>query len=116
MWDFATTVKLIKLYESCPELWDNRHPDHTHRAKKKESINKIAKELNTTTQEVNRKLNSLMAQYRRERNIFKNLSESGATDIKTPWWAYQYFGFLQKKTEATNNEDKNKEVAMSQVC
>lgn len=110
IWENSTIVKLIKMYESYPELWDHMHEEFKNRPRKREILNQIAIQFNTSIYEVNRKLNSLMTQYRRERNIFKKSQESGAEETKMPWWAYKHFEFLNNRGRFDQKTFSNAEV------
>ena len=97
LWDKDKTIKLIHLYGENRLLWDPTEKDYKNRNKKKEAVSNIAAALKISVEEYNKKVNSLLTQYRRERLLLHSKIEKGIQKVKTPWFAYKYFNFLNIK-------------------
>ncbi|XP_054261889.1 uncharacterized protein LOC128985924 [Macrosteles quadrilineatus] len=100
-WNRENTVKLIQLYESHKLLWDNGNSDYRDKCKRKDAYASIAAELGVNVEDVNKKLESLMVQYRRERR-----SGTGTSERKV-WWGLPYFKFLIDKYSRSSMPNMN---------
>lgn len=112
-WSEEQVVHLIELYETHPNLWNTRDPKYKKRNVKKDSIREIAEALNIETEEVERKLSVILAQYRRARGKASRMIKSGmgADEIKDQlWFGFKYFAFLHDKNEPNSEvrETSNK--------
>lgn len=99
-WDKLKIIKFIKLYEENTLLWDTNDINYRHKIKKAEAIQKIAKILDSNYEEIMKKLNTLLTQYRREKTI---LNKSHVDRMKVPWFAYEHFQFLDKVQSRRGN-------------
>lgn len=61
-WSEDDTFELIRLYEANAPLWDAKHADYRNREVKTRIISNIAKRMNVTAEEINRKLHNLRNQ------------------------------------------------------
>ncbi|KAG8260902.1 hypothetical protein J6590_086404 [Homalodisca vitripennis] len=93
-WNQDNIVMLIQLYESNKLLWDISDKEYKNKFKRKDAYAAIATELGVNAEEVKKKIDSILAQYRREKktNILK--SGMGTSEKKKPWWGFPYLQFL----------------------
>ncbi|KAG8250204.1 hypothetical protein J6590_106575 [Homalodisca vitripennis] len=68
--------------------------EYKNKFKRKDAYAAIATELGVNAEEVKKKIDSILAQYRREKktNILK--SGMGTSEKKKPWWGFPYLQFL----------------------
>jgi len=109
-WSKEKIINLIQLYEDASCLWNAKSPDYKNKIKRTDAFIDIANKLNAEEQEVRKKIESLLTQYRREKKALILKSGMSSDDIKTPWYAYKYFHFLSKKnapriTRSNTSED-----------
>ena len=94
--DFGTqdnVISLIQLYEPHRLLWETNEPN---KYKRKDSYNSIAKDFGVNnTEEVKKKIESLLVQFRREKKAV--IPEMGTADKKKAWWGLPFFQFLRDK-------------------
>ncbi|KAG8324758.1 hypothetical protein J6590_084652, partial [Homalodisca vitripennis] len=81
-------------HESNKLLWDISDKEYKNKFKRKDAYAAIATELGVNAEEVKKKIDSILAQYRREKktNILK--SGMGTSEKKKPWWGFPYLQFL----------------------
>jgi len=79
-WNDEQSLKLKQLYKDHPILWDPTCSQYKLGKKKIEYWREIATELNTNAVEAKKKMDSLLASYRRERN--REVKPSGAGSDK----------------------------------
>jgi len=114
MWNEERVKELIDLYRQYNLLWDSRHPDFKNRAKKNEAIKEMGCLLNCESLEVERKIQVILAQYRRTRLKLTNLKRAGATEEemdKNLWYGYKLLRFLEERSLP----DKAMEVSRNKV-
>jgi len=58
VWTKVETLELICLYESHPEIWDNRHVHYKDRDKRSMCLQSMGEALNTSVVEVQRKIHN----------------------------------------------------------
>lgn len=90
---------LIQLYEANWLLWDSKDMQYKNKFKRQDAMEEISKILETTEDVIKKKLDSLLAQYRREKTLTTTKSGMGADDKKKTWWAFHFFKFLQDKNK-----------------
>ncbi|KAG8300665.1 hypothetical protein J6590_071225 [Homalodisca vitripennis] len=93
-WNQDNIVMLIQLHESNKLLWNISDKEYKNKFKRKDAYAAIATELGVNAEEVKKKIDSILAQYRREKktNILK--SGMGTSEKKKPWWGFPYLQFL----------------------
>lgn len=98
-WTREQTLSLIDLYRSHPVLWDNKHSDYKNKPKKADAWRTIAVAMEIERAEVERKIRTLTAQFRREvRKMKEWMSGDGAEDVyKSSWFAFERLSFLIDK-------------------
>jgi len=84
-WTKENIIRLIELYENEKCLWDTKSSDHKNKIKRTDVFIKIANDLNFEEQEVRKKMDSLLTQYRREKKALVLKSGMSSDDLKTPW-------------------------------
>jgi hypothetical protein len=101
-------LNLIVQYELRECLWNVISKDYKNQNNKKDAWQYISFHIGVDVDIIEKKVKSLLAQYRRERRKVADAkkSGSGAEDIKVPeWFAYQRFTFL----DGINKPRKTKE-------
>ena len=82
-------ISLIQLYEPHRLLWETNEPNYKNKYKRKDSYDSVAKELGVNnTEEVKKKIESLLVQFRREKKAVIPKSEMGTADKKKAWCGY----------------------------
>lgn len=126
LWSIEKTVSLIQAYEMHPLLWNPREKLYKNKYKRNDAITDIASHVGCSVLEVKKKLESVLAQYRREK---KNVTKSGmaTSDRKKPWWGLKYLRFLDVKyvpnhtisncdiSESTEVDNTEKEISQPEV-
>lgn len=98
-WDREKTLLLIKLYEQHSLLWNPPEESYKMKNKRNDSLKAIATEIGTDVDFVKKKIDSLLAQYRREKRNVETKSGMGTDEKKKTWWGLKYFAFLNDKFE-----------------
>lgn len=93
VWSNDIVYNLIELFRDKPLLWDASLEDYKDRNKKHDAWLAIAQSLNMDKAAVERKVKSLLTQFRRELN--KPKSEDGTEASK--WFAFKKMLFLKGK-------------------
>jgi hypothetical protein len=96
-WFKEQTLNLIEQYDLRECLWNVMSKDYKNQYKKKDAWQEISFPTGDDVDIIEKKVKSLLAQYRRERRKVADAkkSGSGADDIKVPKrFAYQRFTFL----------------------
>ncbi|GAB6019109.1 hypothetical protein CHUAL_000730 [Chamberlinius hualienensis] len=96
-WSSDRIYQLIEMYKEHRMLWDPKDPSYRFANKRQEIWESIGQELGANTNEVQRKMNSLLASYRRERKL-----------ETSKWFAFDKFDFLHSiyyvKSSSINSE------------
>ncbi|XP_075238637.1 uncharacterized protein LOC142334466 [Lycorma delicatula] len=98
-WSDDTVIELIREYKAHPVLWNPQHKYYKFNNRKLEAWTHIAEILNVDIAELKRKMASLLASYRRERQkAIKKSYGTGSTDdvSESTWFAYKAFSFLKE--------------------
>lgn len=98
-WSDDNVIELIGEYESHPVLWNPRHNHYKLNNKKLKAWREIAEILNADVGELKRKMASLLASYRRERQkIIKRCYGTSNSDNtgESTWFAYKALSFLNE--------------------
>lgn len=96
-WHPNQTRKLVEAFRDQPGLWDVRYrrSQHVDRSARNEMWIHIAEQMGVEREEVERKINSLLAQYRRERVRIARSGQHPAENQRR-WPGYKWFDFLAK--------------------
>lgn len=105
-WNVEQSLKLIELFKDRSILWDLSSPQFKFSKKKVEYWKEIATELNTNANEVKKKMESLLASYRRERDSGVKPSEADSDEIyNSKWFAFLLMQFLNDKFKPRPTKD-----------
>ncbi|XP_049772323.1 uncharacterized protein LOC126157246 isoform X1 [Schistocerca cancellata] len=97
-WLEDDVMLLIEEYRHHRCLWDPRDPEFKMHTRKNEAWQEIAEALKVPTEEVKKKINSLLASFRRERR--KEATTSGmpaGKKYRSGWFAFKSMSFLLDK-------------------
>ena len=117
-WTRDQTVVLIDLYRSHPVLWDVTCTDYRNKIKKADAWRDISAAMGVERAEVERKMRSVLAQFRRERKKTKDhKSGDGADDVyKSSWFAFESLSFLDNTTKPHGTHERGLQVRNGCVC
>ena len=107
-WTDKVCLQLIHLYKLRPILWDPTDPQYKMGKKKLDFWTEISKELKLDVNEVKKKMDSLLASFRRERQREASSGRSGAgTDeiYHSNWFAFEEMKFLNDKFKPRITKD-----------
>lgn len=90
-WTDELVVKFINEYKDHKCLWDVSDLEYRYSSKKVLAWSDISTNLGISTDELKRKMYSLMASYRRERR-----KELKNPKRKTVWFAYEHLDYLSE--------------------
>ncbi|GBL83974.1 hypothetical protein AVEN_269453-1, partial [Araneus ventricosus] len=76
-WTEEKSLKLIEVYRSKTLLWDPKHSDHYRKNLKEDAWNEISKEISSPVAQCKKKMVSLLASNRREKQRVKNSKGTG---------------------------------------
>lgn len=97
-WTDDKVLVLIEEYKSRPGLWEPNHPHYKYANRKNEYWRSLANAVQTNVAEVKKKLNSLLASFRRERAKVKKTSGKSSKEVfQSNWFAYNSMAFLLHK-------------------
>lgn len=100
-WSLDLMKKLIEAYRDEPILWDMnlkkyRNVNHFVRG---QAWDRLAARMKISRTECERKMNSLLAQYRRERIRMARARAGVAREKSRQWFGYKWFDFLARMDE-----------------
>lgn len=83
-WTVDNTIRLIEAYERYPLLWNPCEKLYRNKYKRNDALIEIASDIGCNVLDLKKKLDSILAQHRREK---KNVTKSGMAknDKKKPW-------------------------------
>jgi len=97
-WTNENCLKLIQLYQDHPLLWNPQHPKFKLTKLKSDSWIDIANEVNLDTNEVKKKMDSLLTSFRRERQRVGTKSGIRKDGVyHSVWFAFRAMAFLNDK-------------------
>lgn len=97
-WTDEKVLVLIEEYKSRPGLWEPNHPHYKYVNRKNDYWRSLANAVQTNVAEVKRKVNSLLASFRRERAKVKKTSGKSSKQVfESNWFAYSSMVFLLDK-------------------
>ncbi|KAI4468739.1 hypothetical protein MML48_2g00000433 [Holotrichia oblita] len=127
-WMNDTCLQLIDEYEKHPILWNSLHPQYYNRTEKLEAWNIIAESFGISTDEVRRKMESLLGSYRGIKSRVRKRSEALGVFRESKWFAFnrldQFMAKMKPDTTSTFEVSRNKKnrhkpytmVWSSQLC
>ncbi|MPD06873.1 hypothetical protein E2C01_102704 [Portunus trituberculatus] len=105
-WTKEHTFMLIELYQSHPVLWDPTDPTYKNKVKKLDAWRSISQALAVERAEVEKKMKTLIGQFRREQKKRNTKSGAGTDDAYiSTWFAFNSMKFLltRNRPHPTNN-------------
>ncbi|KAG8229235.1 hypothetical protein J437_LFUL007921 [Ladona fulva] len=106
-WSSKDVIRLIGAYRERPELWDHNDNNYKVLSRKNEAWNDIANMCGTDTLEVRRKMNSVLASFRRERKKVE-MAKQGAgenDEVCSSWFGYEHLQFLIDKFRSRGSRE-----------
>lgn len=94
VWDEENTVKLIKAYEAQNVLWNPENRGFMHRNARYDAWKAMANVMQTSVEDVKRKMNSLIA-------VFRSQYRKGVANPR--WWA-SHMSFLLNPGKADKKD------------
>ncbi|XP_064546587.1 uncharacterized protein LOC135434110 [Drosophila montana] len=106
VWDEENTVKLIKAYEAQNVLWNPENRGFMHRNARYDAWKAMANVMQTSVEDVKRKMNSLIA-------VFRSQYRKGVANPR--WWA-SHMSFLLNPGKADKKDCQPKLDIKSSTC
>lgn len=111
-WSTEKCIQLIKEFEGHECLWKVSIPEYKNVLKKKDAWHNIGINMESTAEEVEKKIKSLLAAYRREKKkVIESTKSGSATDniYEPKWYGYKHMKFLNdinrpKKTRESSDK------------
>lgn len=94
-WSNDDSRQLIEQYRLHTELWDRSDPKYKDKMCRFRGWSEIADSFGCTKAEVERKMNVLLTQYRREKHKMMMKRYEGVQQGTSKWYAFKNFGFLE---------------------
>nr|CAH7720345.1 unnamed protein product [Callosobruchus chinensis] len=105
-WNNDNVLELINAYRVRPVLWNSLDPYYKNKNKKEDAWRELADMLTTDTAEIKKKMQSLLASFRREKQKLKTTSGMGSEEIyDTKWFAFKSLLFLKDKNQPVKHKD-----------
>ena len=113
-WNTEKCIHLIKEFEKHQCLWNVQVREYKNILKKKDVWHDIGVNLESTAEDVENKMKSMLAAYRREKKKVMDSTKSGAgTDnIYIPkWYAYKHMKFLSDINRPRKTRESSDKVS-----
>lgn len=91
-WTFENVLKLVELFRANRVLWDTNDAAYHNKIKRRRSLHEIAFTLQTTEEEVKKKIKGLRTQYASEKG--KEARSNEEKEYASKWAHYQSLQFL----------------------
>lgn len=91
-WTFENVLKLVELFREHRVLWDTNHVAYHNKIKRRRSLQEIAFALQTTEEEIKKKIKGLRTQYASEKG--KEARSNEEKEYVSKWAHYQSLQFL----------------------
>lgn len=76
-WSEENLLNLVETYKLFQNLWDPKHKDYFNKEKKIDAWNEIASAVGKSAEAIKKKISSLLATYRKEKNKVKSSVGTG---------------------------------------
>ncbi|XP_050298442.1 uncharacterized protein LOC126737557 [Anthonomus grandis grandis] len=121
-WNREACLKLIDIYEQNPVLWNPKHGLYYNKIKKHDAWVNIGQNMQCGSEEVKKKMESMLASFRREKSKGKKSVGTGKGRQEvyiSKWFAFTRMAFLLDRDEPTEtltslNDDTETMEAASQ--
>ena len=94
-WEATRINKLINLWRDRPLLYNTSHKEYSVRAKRREAMEEISQELNTSAKEIASKMLSLRTYYGSQHRKKIACDKEGSSAFKSRWQFFADLEFLQ---------------------
>ncbi|XP_055836987.1 uncharacterized protein LOC129905538 isoform X1 [Episyrphus balteatus] len=95
-WSMDDALQLIEQYRMHPELWNRAYPKYKDKLCRFRAWSNIAEAFGCSKAEVERKMNVLLTQYRREKHkLLMKIYNEGIQPGPSKWYAFKRFEFLE---------------------
>jgi len=100
-WSNEKCLLLIDLYKESTNLWNTKHKDYRNRYIRQDSLLEISKHMDTSKEEVDRKLKNLICHFMREvKKVKQQHSGDSADDVYySKWFAFKSLEFLKDRND-----------------
>lgn len=100
-WSNEKCLLLIDLYKESTNLWNTKNKDYRNRYIRQDSLLEISKHMDTSKEEVDRKLKNLICHFWREvKKVKQHRSGDGADNVYcSKWFAFKSFEFLKDRND-----------------
>jgi hypothetical protein len=120
MWTSENTLKLIKDLHSLPCLWYVQSAEYKNRNKKVDAYDTLASKYSVTVMQVEKKIQALKTQFRREHRKLVVSKRSESSPKKAAWFGYEPLLFLLQGNESrgsrsTDNTDVQDDVSFKSL-
>ncbi|XP_045101913.1 transcription factor Adf-1-like [Portunus trituberculatus] len=113
-WTKEQKFMLIELYQSHPVLWDPTDPTYKNKVKKLDAWRSISQALAVERAEVEKKMKTLIGQFRREQKKRNAKSGAGTGDAYiSTWFAFKSMKFLLTRNRPHPTNDCGIRVSSS---
>ncbi|XP_077288980.1 uncharacterized protein LOC143913199 [Arctopsyche grandis] len=107
-WDEKSILQLIEIYKGIEILWNQKHSHYYNHMKKTEAWEYMGRVFGLESEEVRRKMDSLLSSFRREKKKCIKRSKDGTVDSSnSTWFAFKYMTFLLNKPPSKSSDGKN---------
>lgn len=111
-WSNDSVLQLIDAYRIRPVLWNSSDPFYKNKNKKEDAWRELAELLKTDSAEIKKKMQSLLASFRREKQKLKTTSGMGTEELyDTKWFAFKSLLFLKDKNRPVQTQDTDGNVS-----
>lgn len=94
MWSQRTTLALIEDLHGTPCLWDVQCAEYKNKTAKSDALEVLARKYQVTAVEMEKKIQALKNQFRREHKKLVSTHSSGSSPKKSIWFGYEHLLFL----------------------
>lgn len=96
-WTDKRSLQLIRLYKENPILWDPSHDQYKFVKKKNDVWKQIARIMKSEVIEIRKKMESLLASFRRQRRVGITPGTGDNEVYHSRWFAFRAMQFLNGK-------------------
>jgi hypothetical protein len=116
MWTSENTLKLIEDLHSLPCLWDVQSAEYKNRNKKVDACDTLATKYGVSAVEVEKKVQALKTQFRREHKKLVDSRRSWSCPRKALWFGYEPLLFLLQGHESRGSCSTNNAQVSFKFC
>ncbi|KAF7274315.1 hypothetical protein GWI33_013021 [Rhynchophorus ferrugineus] len=105
-WSNRTVLQLIEAYREQPVLWNSTDFYYKNRNRKEDGWNELAGIFGTDSSEIKKKIQFLLASFRREKQKVMITSGVGTNEVyNIKWFAFSSLLFLNDKNKPRQTRD-----------